>query len=81
MVYSASLYVLGSGNAEDGALMMLALGLGVAEPALVMRLFANQLKSLRQHLRFRLAAGLSVSLWAAWQLWQSSDLAAGWLKI
>lgn len=33
MVYSASLYVLGSGKAEDGALMMLALGLDVAEPA------------------------------------------------
>lgn len=34
-----------------------------------MRLFANQLKSLLQHSRFRLVAGLSVSLWAAWQLW------------
>jgi len=77
MVYSASLYALGSGKAADGALMMLAFGLGTLPNLLAMGLFANQLKSLLQHPRFRLAAGLSVSLWAAWQLWHG---VAAWLQ-
>lgn len=78
MVYSASLYALGSGKAVDGALMMLAFGLGTLPNLLAMGLFANQLKGLLQHPRFRLVAGLSVSLWAAWQLWHG---AAVWLQV
>ncbi|MFC2417318.1 MAG: sulfite exporter TauE/SafE family protein, partial [Eikenella corrodens] len=77
MVYSASLYALGSGKAVDGALMMLAFGLGTLPNLLAMGLFANQLKGLLQHPRFRLVAGLSVSLWAAWQLWHG---VAVWLQ-
>ena len=77
MVYSASLYALGSGKAMDGALMMLAFGLGTLPNLLAMGLFANQLKGLLQHPRFRLVAGLSVSLWAAWQLWHG---VAVWLQ-
>jgi len=78
MVYSASLYALGSGKAVDGALMMLAFGLGTLPNLLAMGLFANQLKGLLQHPRFRLVAGLSVSLWAAWQLWHG---VAVWLQV
>ncbi|MBH5329389.1 sulfite exporter TauE/SafE family protein [Eikenella sp. S3360] len=77
MVYSASLYALGSSRAADGALMMLAFGLGTLPNLLAMGLFASQIKPLLQHRLFRLFAGLSVSLWAAWQLWHGIS---GWLQ-
>lgn len=68
MVYSASIYALGSGHALHGGLLMLAFGLGTLPNLLAMGLFAGQLKGLLQNRRVRLWAGLCVSAWALWQL-------------
>ena len=57
LVYSASLYALGSGNAVQGGLYMLAMGV-----------FAAQLKTLLQRRAIRLCAGLLVAGWAVFRL-------------
>ena len=46
LVYSASLYALGSGNAVQGGLYMLAFALGTLPNLLAMGIFAAQLKTL-----------------------------------
>lgn len=68
LVYSASLYALGSGSAGTGGLYMLAFALGTLPNLLAMGWFASRLKGLLQKRGVRLAAGLSVSAWALWQL-------------
>ncbi|MDO5640017.1 MAG: sulfite exporter TauE/SafE family protein [Neisseria sp.] len=68
LVYSASLYALGSGSAAKGGLYMLAFALGTLPNLLAMGFFAAQLKNLLQKRSLRLAAGLLVAAWAAWQL-------------
>lgn len=68
LVYSASLYALGSGGALEGGLYMLAFALGTLPNLLAMGWFAAQLKGILQKRGLRLAAGLSVSAWALWQL-------------
>ncbi|UOO81209.1 sulfite exporter TauE/SafE family protein [Uruburuella testudinis] len=70
LVYSASLYALGSGNAAQGGLYMLAFALGTLPNLLAMGFFATQLKSFLQRRSIRLAAGLMVAGWALWQLIQ-----------
>ena len=68
LVYSASLYALGSGNALEGGLYMLAFALGTLPNLLAMGLFAAQLKHFLQRKTVRLAAGLLVAAWALWRL-------------
>ena len=68
LVYSASLYALGSGNALAGGLYMLAFALGTLPNLLAMGLFAAQLKNFLQRKTVRLAAGLLVAAWALWRL-------------
>ena len=68
LVYSASLYALGSGNALEGGLYMLAFALGTLPNLLAMGLFAAQLKNFLQRKTVRLAAGLLVAVWALWRL-------------
>ncbi|MDO4997544.1 MAG: sulfite exporter TauE/SafE family protein [Neisseria sp.] len=68
LVYSASLYALGSGGAWQGGLAMAAFALGTLPNLLAMGVFASQLKSFLQHKAVRFVAGLSVSAWAVWQL-------------
>lgn len=70
LVYSASLYALGSGSAAKGGLYMLAFALGTLPNLLAMGFFAAQLKSFLQKRGVRLAAGLLVAAWALWQLGQ-----------
>ena len=69
LVYSASLYSLGSGSAAQGGLYMLAFALGTLPNLLAMGLFATQLKGWLQNRNVRLVAGLLVCAWAIWQLW------------
>ena len=69
LVYSASLYSLGSGSAAQGGLYMLAFALGTLPNLLAMGLFATQLKGWLQNRSVRLVAGLMVCAWAIWQLW------------
>ena len=68
LVYSASLYALGSGNALTGGLYMLAFALGTLPNLLAMGWFAAQLKNFLQRRGVRLAAGLLVAAWALWRL-------------
>lgn len=68
LVYSASLYALGSGNALHGGLYMLAFALGTLPNLLAMGFFASQLKDFLQKRYIRLIAGLLVCAWALWQL-------------
>lgn len=68
LVYSASLYALGSGNAVQGGLYMLAFALGTLPNLLAMGIFAAQLKTLLQRRAIRLCAGLLVAGWAIFRL-------------
>ncbi|QEY23306.1 sulfite exporter TauE/SafE family protein [Neisseria animalis] len=68
LVYSASLYALGSGSAATGALYLLAFALGTLPNLLAMGFFAVQLKRVLQHKAVRMCAGLLVAAWAVWQL-------------
>ena len=68
LVYSASLYALGSGNAVQGGLYMLAFALGTLRNLLTMGVFAAQLKTLLQRRAIRLCAGLLVAGWAVFRL-------------
>ena len=68
LVYSASLYALGSGNALEGGLYMLAFALGTLPNLFARGLFAAQLKNFLQRKTVRLAAGLLVAAWALWRL-------------
>ena len=68
LVYSASLYALGSGNAVQGGLYMLAFALGTLPNLLAMGIFAAQLKTLLQRKAIRLCAGLLVAGWAVFRL-------------
>ena len=68
LVYSASLYALGSGNALRGGLYMLAFALGTLPNLLAMGIFAAQLKTFLQKRMVRLCAGLLVAGWAIWRL-------------
>ena len=70
LVYSASLYALGSGSALHGGLLMLCFALGTLPNLLAFGWFAGQLKTLLQNRRVRLFAGLSVCAWALWQLYR-----------
>lgn len=68
LVYNASLYALGSGSAWQGALYLLAFGLGTLPNLLATGIFASQLRQVLQHKMVRLCAGLLVSVWAMTQL-------------
>ena len=68
LVYSASLYALGSGSAVQGGLYMLAFALGTLPHLLAMGIFAAQLKTLLQRRAIRLCAGLLVAGWAVFRL-------------
>lgn len=68
LVYSASLYALGSGNAVQGGLYMLAFALGTLPNLLAMGIFAAQLKTRLQRKAIRLCAGLLVAGWAVFRL-------------
>lgn len=68
LVYSASLYALGSGSAATGGLYMLAFALGTLPNLLAIGIFSLQLKKIMQNRYIRLCTGLSVSLWALWKL-------------
>lgn len=71
LVYNAAIYALGSGSALQGALYLLAFGLGTLPNLLAMGVFATQLKSLLQNPKIRLLAGLMVCAWAIYSLWNT----------
>lgn len=76
LVYSASLYALGSGSAVHGGLLMLAFAFGTLPNLLLANVFAMQLKPFLQHRYVRLVSGLLIACWSIWQLWR---VATPWL--
>lgn len=68
LVYNASLYALSSGSWQQGALYLLAFGVGTLPNLLAMGWFATQLRGVLQNPTWRLLTGLWVSIWACWQL-------------
>ena len=68
LVYNAALYALSSGSASQGALYLLAFGLGTLPNLLAMGFFAIQLKSIFQNKTIRLITGLLISAWAVYQI-------------
>lgn len=77
LVYSASLYALGSGQALQGGLVMLAFALGTLPNLLAVGWFASQLKNVFQHRYVRLGAGLLIAAWAVWRLAAFAGLPLG----
>lgn len=71
LVYNAALYALGSGSATQGALYLLAFGLGTLPNLLAMGVFATQLKLLLQDKKIRFITGLMVCAWAVYSLWRA----------
>lgn len=71
LVYSASLYALGSANATQGALYMLAFGLGTLPNLLAIGYFAKQLNRFIKHRFIRLLSGLIICAVALWHLWHA----------
>lgn len=69
LVYSASLYALGSGHTLSGGAAMLAFALGTLPNLLAMGWFASQLKGFLQNKTVRLIVGLLVASWATWRLY------------
>lgn len=69
LVYTASIAALASGGAGQGALVMLAFGLGTLPNLLLMGLFASKLQQLKQQRPVRLVAGLAVMALGGWHLW------------
>lgn len=69
LVYNAALYALSSTSAGQGALYLLAFGVGTLPNLLAMGWFATQLRGFLQHKTVRVVAGLWVVAWACWQLW------------
>ncbi|HHC74320.1 MAG TPA: sulfite exporter TauE/SafE family protein [Thiothrix sp.] len=76
MVYTALFTTLTAGSASQGALLMLAFGLGTLPNLLAMGLFANKLRSLTQQAYIKQAAGLLIILFGGIMLWQSLQILA-----
>lgn len=68
LVYSASIYALGSGSLTHGALLMLAFALGTLPNLLALGMFAAQLKTQLQKKPIRILAGLLIIALALAQL-------------
>jgi sulfite exporter TauE/SafE len=70
MVYTASLSALASGSAQQGALTMLAFGLGTLPNLLAMGAFAEALRSLSRQPLVRWTSGGLICALGLWRLAQ-----------
>lgn len=69
LVYSALIWSLSAGSAAQGALLMLAFGVGTLPTLLATGAFARRLQQGLKHPYTRTLAGLSLLLLAGWQMW------------
>ncbi|VAW49296.1 Heavy-metal-associated domain (N-terminus) and membrane-bounded cytochrome biogenesis cycZ-like domain, possible membrane copper tolerance protein [hydrothermal vent metagenome] len=69
LVYSMLIMAMSAGNAMDGALIMLAFGLGTLPNLLLMGVFAFYFTRLARNAWVRRFAGLSVIMLGVWQLY------------
>jgi uncharacterized protein len=79
LVYTALTSALSTGSARQGALIMLAFGLGTLPNMLLAGLFAAQVRSFLQHRALRFAAGLVVfgfGLYALLGVWRLAGVVA-----
>lgn len=68
LVYSVLVAALASGNAADGAALMLAFGLGTLPNLLVMAWLAERIKRVAQDKRVKFVAGMVVAGFGVWGL-------------
>lgn len=68
LVYSASIYALGSGHIASGSLYMLAFGLGTLPNLLLAGWFAGEIQSALRQKPIRLMAGGLICLASLWQI-------------
>jgi len=71
MVYSVLIWSMSAGSALEGALLMLAFGLGTLPNLLLMGLLANRLGQFVRRPQVRLLAGLTVGALGLYMLWQA----------
>ncbi|MDX1692994.1 MAG: sulfite exporter TauE/SafE family protein [Ketobacteraceae bacterium] len=69
LVYSALAWSVGSGNAVDGALLMLYFGIGTLPAMIGVGLFANMLSDIARSKAMRSLAGLLLILYGVWTIW------------
>lgn len=72
LVYNATLYALSSGSTWQGALYLLAFGLGTLPNLFAIALSATQLRMFIQNRYVRLITGLFISIWAIRQIYYIS---------
>lgn len=72
MVYSVLIWSMSAGSALEGALLMLAFGLGTLPNLLLMGLLANRLSQFVRRPPVRLFAGLIVTALGVSMLWQAT---------
>jgi hypothetical protein len=70
LVYSMLIWALGSGGAVDGALLMLAFGIGTLPNLLATGLLAGQFVRRLQQPRVRAAAGVLLILFGLYTLYR-----------
>jgi len=71
MVYTVLFTTLTAGSASQGALLMLAFGLGTLPNLLAMGIFASKLHTLTHQPRIKQIAGLLIIIFGGIMLWQS----------
>lgn len=69
MVYTILTWAVFVGSWQQGAMLMLAFGLGTLPNLLAMGMVAHKLSGLRQNLWIRRGAGVLVGLFGIWMLW------------
>lgn len=69
MVYTVLTWAVFVGSWQQGAMLMLAFGLGTLPNLLAMGIAANKLGQCRQNRWVRRSAGLLVGLFGVWMLW------------
>ena len=74
LVYSSLIWALSAGGAMEGALLMLAFGLGTLPNLLLMGVFAFMLARLSRNAWVQRGAGLLVMMFGVHQLWQAAVL-------
>lgn len=74
LVYSSLIWALSAGGAAQGALLMLAFGLGTLPNLLLMGVFAFMLARLSRNMWVQRGAGMVVMVFGLHQLWQAATL-------
>ncbi|MCG8313428.1 MAG: sulfite exporter TauE/SafE family protein [Pseudomonadales bacterium] len=69
LVYSALSWSVGSGNAMNGALLMIYFGIGTLPAMIGVGLFANILSDIARSKAMRSLAGIALIIYGVWTIW------------